>query len=29
MKTTPPAGPLGAFLQEGGWERRFGLARVG
>jgi ATP-dependent DNA helicase RecG len=24
-----PAGALGAFLQGGGWERRFGLARVG
>jgi ATP-dependent DNA helicase RecG len=23
------AGPLRAFLEEGGWERRFGLARVG
>jgi hypothetical protein len=29
MKATPAAGPLGAFLQQGGWERRFGLARVG
>jgi len=24
-----PSGPLQAFLAEGGWERRFGLARVG
>jgi ATP-dependent DNA helicase RecG len=29
MKTAPAAGALGAFLQQGGWERRFGLARVG
>ena len=29
MKTTPAPGALGAFLQQGGWERRFGLARVG
>jgi len=29
MKTTGASGPLGAFLQQGGWERRFGLARVG
>jgi ATP-dependent DNA helicase RecG len=29
MKTTGAPGPLGAFLQQGGWERRFGLARVG
>jgi ATP-dependent DNA helicase RecG len=29
MKTTEATGPLGAFLQAGGWERRFGLARVG
>jgi len=29
MKTTGAPGALGAFLQEGGWERRFGLARVG
>jgi ATP-dependent DNA helicase RecG len=24
-----PPGPLKAFLEEGGWERRFGLSRVG
>jgi ATP-dependent DNA helicase RecG len=29
MKTTEATGALGAFLQAGGWERRFGLARVG
>jgi len=29
MKAAPADGALGAFLQEGGWERRFGLARVG
>jgi len=29
MKTTGATGALGAFLQQGGWERRFGLARVG
>jgi ATP-dependent DNA helicase RecG len=29
MKTTGAAGPLDAFLKQGGWERRFGLARVG
>jgi ATP-dependent DNA helicase RecG len=29
MKTAPAPGELGAFLEQGGWERRFGLARVG
>ena len=29
MKTTEATGALGAFLQAGGWERRFGLVRVG
>jgi ATP-dependent DNA helicase RecG len=29
MKTAPAPGELRAFLEQGGWERRFGLARVG
>jgi ATP-dependent DNA helicase RecG len=29
LEEAPPPGPLRAFLEQGGWERRFGLARVG
>jgi ATP-dependent DNA helicase RecG len=29
MAAAPSPGPLQAFLEQGGWERRFGLARVG
>jgi ATP-dependent DNA helicase RecG len=29
LEEAPPQGPLRAFLEQGGWERRFGLAQVG
>jgi len=29
LPALPPSDPLRAFLEQGGWERRFGLARVG